>query len=219
MKLGVQLYNFRDYLSADFTAAMRQIAQLGFDGVELVGCKGPMLPEELADFLHELDLECAGCMYPADLLEDPHSVVYEYARKVQSPAVTISTRSDNYAEDWQKFAGQFARIGRAAADNGLVFSYHNHWLECEVVDGQPAIYRMLDANDPAQVFAEPDICWLTKGRIDPVEFINRYTGRIRQVHFKDIADLSDYNTTVPLGCGVPNFWRLIMLQRQPEWSG
>ena len=36
MKFGIQLYNFRRFLAEDFEGTMQKIAQLGFEGVEVV---------------------------------------------------------------------------------------------------------------------------------------------------------------------------------------
>ena len=38
--------------------------------------------------------------------------------------------------------------------------------------------------------------------LNGAEFITRYAGRIKQVHFKDIRIADDIKTTVPLGTGV-----------------
>ena len=46
-------------------------------------------------------------------------------------------------------------------------------------------------------FSDPE-----KGGKDPVAFIRRYGKRIRQIHIKDIADLSNYETTTELGKSV-----------------
>jgi 5'-phosphate synthase pdxT subunit len=56
MKFGVQLYNFRKALSSDFKGALKEIAKLGFDGVEFALNFGNTDPEELAALLKELKL-------------------------------------------------------------------------------------------------------------------------------------------------------------------
>ena len=68
MKLAVQLYNFRVELKQDFKGTLREIAKLGFDGVEFATYYGNMEPDELAALLKELKLECAGTMFPKDIL-------------------------------------------------------------------------------------------------------------------------------------------------------
>ena len=62
--------------------------------------------------------------------------------------------------------------------------------------------RILDAPGAENIFAEPDVCWLTRGGMNPAAFIRKYAARIRQVHFKDIAVPDDPGTTSSLGRGV-----------------
>ena len=202
MKFGIQLYNFRRFLAEDFEGTMQKIAQLGFEGAEVVVYRGPLSPAEYAGYLQKLGLKCCGAMYEPAKLTDPADSAYEYVKALNSPAVTISSWSDNFAAEWQQQAELLGKIGQAAAANGTVFSYHNHWDECVMVDGDAAVCRMLDANDPAQVYAEPDICWLNRGGLNAAEFITRFAGRIKQVHFKDIQVADDIKTTVPLGSGI-----------------
>ena len=76
MKAGLQLYNFRNELAADFKGALREIAKIGFDGVEFAVNYGGMEPEEIAAFLKELKLECAGAMFKADDIRDAGNKVY-----------------------------------------------------------------------------------------------------------------------------------------------
>ena len=58
MKFGVQLYNFREALQKDFRGTLKEVAKLGFDGVEFPCMYGNIPPEELAEYLKELKLEC-----------------------------------------------------------------------------------------------------------------------------------------------------------------
>ena len=201
MKAGLQLYNFRNELAADFKGALREIAKIGFDGVEFAVNYGGMEPEEIASFLKELKLECAGAMFKADEIRDPASKVYDYARALNTPAVTHSLSTDFVAE-YETIREQLEAAGKAAWQNGFVFAYHNHWREFELKDGTPVMEVFLDNTDPVNVFMEADICWLTRGGMDPAAFIRKYGSRIRQVHVKDILVADDPKTTTELGKGI-----------------
>ena len=61
--------------------------------------------------------------------------------------------------------------------------------------------RILDETDPAQVFIEPDVCWLTRAGVDPASHIRRYAKRIRQVHLKDLRIPEERETMTALGDG------------------
>ena len=201
MKHAVQLYNFREELKQDFRGALKEIAKLGFEGVEFAAYYGGVAPDELAAYLKELKLECAGTMFSADELLDAGNIAYQYMNALHSPAVTISASCD-FAKEWANVAETCRKIGRNAKQNGGVFSYHNHWREFALADGEPAMYRILDSTDASEVFMEPDVCWITRGGYDPAGFLRRYAGRIRQVHLKDSKVPEDRAQLTELGCGV-----------------
>ena len=201
MKFGVQLYNFRKELEADFKGALKEISKLGFDGVEFAMNYGQIAPDELAACIQELGLECAGTMFATEELLDGSSPVYEYTLKMKSPAVTISDFCD-FAAEWKRVAENCRKIGDNAAARGCIFSYHNHWKEFVDVDGMSAMDRILAATDPKRVLVEPDVCWLTRGGVKPADFLRRHAARIRQVHMKDSRCPEDRQQLTELGNGV-----------------
>lgn len=201
MKAGLQLYNFRNELSTDFKGALKEIAQLGFDGVEFAVNYGGMEPEEIASFLKELKLECAGTMFKADEIRDPESKVYDYARALKSPTVTHSLSTD-FAADYEEVRNNFAAAGKAAWQNGFIFAYHNHWREFALKEGVPVMELLLANTDQVSVGMEVDVCWLTRGGMEVSSFIRKYGSRIRQIHMKDILIIDDPETTTELGKGI-----------------
>jgi sugar phosphate isomerase/epimerase len=62
----------------------------------------------------------------------------------------------------------------------------------------------MEATNPHEVLLEPDVCWLTRGGIEPVQFISRYSGRIRQIHLKDSTQPEDRQCLTELGNGIVN---------------
>lgn len=201
MQIGLQLYNFREALAADFKGTLREIAKLGFAGVEFANGYGGIEPKELATLLKELKLECAGTMFPVNSMLDPASPVFDYARALHTPAVTYSVMTD-FVKEYDSVLKNLIAAGDAAAANGFVFSYHNHWAELLCQNGETMLDRLLADTDPGKVFVEPDVCWLTRGGVRPEKFIVRYARRIRQIHLKDIVTLDDSKTTTELGKGV-----------------
>lgn len=201
MNLGIQLYNFREELNVDFVSTLREIAKLGYSGVEFAASYGNIAPDELASLLKELGLQCCGTMFSANDLLDEKNIAYEYAKALQSPAVTISASGD-FTQIWKEVAERCRKIGDIASRQGVLFSYHNHWNEFADVEGTCAMERILAETDPGKVFMEPDVCWLTRGGVDPSSFIRRHAKRIRQVHLKDskVPDVREELTE--LGNGV-----------------
>ena len=214
MKLGLQLYNFRKELKADFKGTLREIAKLGFDGVEFAGDYGNMQPRELADFLKELHLECAGTMFPAENLQHAEGICYEYARALESPAMTFSLMC-NFTELHAEMSSKIKTAVINANANGCRFSYHNHWDDflCKI-DGEYAIEYMIREIDEPSLLLEPDVCWITRGGHSPVKFLLDHASSIRQVHLKDIKVPSEYNSLTELGNGVIDLKGSIAAARQ-----
>lgn len=201
MKIGLQLYNFREALSADFRGALKEISKIGFDGVEFAVAYGNIPPAELAAYLKELGLECCGTMFAKDAMLDPANICWEYVEALKTPAVTHSASGD-FTKIYKDLIETSTVIGKNAAAHGVVFAYHNHWLEFTDVDGKTAMDRILEATDPANVYMEPDVCWLTRAGVKPAEFLKKYEDRIVQIHVKDIGVPEDPDTTAVLGTGV-----------------
>ena len=201
MKYGVQLYNFRNALAEDFKGAMKEIAKIGFDGVEYAFNFGNMEPEEIAAFTKEIGLECCGAMFNGQLLSDPESNAWDYAKALNPPAISISAMVD-FTTKWKEILDMCLVIQKNAEAKGFIFSYHNHWAEYDLADGIPAMYRILDAPGAEKVFVEPDVCWLTSAGMDPAAYIRKYGSRIKQIHFKDNLEPKNPGTTVPLGNGI-----------------
>ena len=221
MKTAIQLYNFRNELKEDFAGTLRRVAELGCDGVEFAMNYGGIEPERLAALLNELGLACAGTMFKPEELLDPAGVAYRYAEALGSPAVTISLMLPDFAAAEAETRDLLRRLGDAAAEHPkLVFSYHNHWREFVEVDGEPVMYRLLDATDPQRVYWEPDVCWITRGGGDPSAALRRYGDRILQVHLKDIEVLDDTKSTTELGCGVIELAaaRAALAETRCEWQ-
>ncbi|NMA42188.1 MAG: sugar phosphate isomerase/epimerase [Oligosphaeraceae bacterium] len=201
MQHGLQLYNFREELKQDFKGTLKEIAKLGFDGVEFANNYGGIEPEELAAFLRELKLECAGTMFPKEMLCEMDSPAWEMAKALNAPAATFSYTT-NLPDSWRTLLEMCQMAGKNAAAHGTVFSYHNHWQEfSRLEDGEYVMTRVLAQTDPVQVFIEPDVCWLTRSGVDPVAYIHRYASRIKQIHLKDLRIPEERETMTALGKG------------------
>lgn len=201
MKFGIQLYNLRRELTEDFRATMKKVAALGFDGVEFAFLYGGMKPQELAEFLHELNLKCCGAMFKPDELKDIDNPAWEYAKALDLPAISINNTSD-FRVTWQSAMADCLTILSNAQSHGVGFAYHNHWGEFVEIDKVPALYRIMDAPEAEKILLEPDICWLNRAGIDAGMYIRKYASRIRQLHFKDISIPDNPLYTVALGKGI-----------------
>jgi sugar phosphate isomerase/epimerase len=194
-RLGIQLYTVRD-LTGDttFRDTLRALADLGFEGVEFAWKYGGMQPAALAAFLDSLGLACCGLHVKLEELLDPGHAVYDYALATGSPFVTTSLCGRE--AEWPTLLPQLERAGRVAADQGLEFTYHNHWQEFNAAPGASAFDRLVEATDPALVKLELDLGWAQKAGWNPMDLWRQCGQRTPQIH------LRDYDTAAGQVCDV-----------------
>jgi sugar phosphate isomerase/epimerase len=89
-------------------------------------------------------------------------------------------------DDAKRTAELANRVGERARRAGLRYAYHNHDFEFATQPGGAIGYDVLLAEtDPAIVKLELDCGWMVVGGRNPVEYFERYPGRIPLIHVKD----------------------------------
>ena len=199
MKLGIQLYTVRDQCKSDFSGTLKELAKMGYTGVEFAGNYGNMKPKALAAFLKKLGLTTAGQHVSLDAIRDPGSDAYSYAKALGCPYVTTSLAGE-VSKDWKSVITKCIEAASTAVSKGCVFSYHNHAPEMTRIDGVTAEDMLFNAPGKHQPQFELDTYWIRKGGEDPLDYIRRYRGRVPQVHLKDM-DAQDGSFT-EVGRGV-----------------
>ena len=185
-KIGIQMYTIREALWQDFRGVCRELAKLGCNGVELAFYFGGMEPEELAAFFRETGLRACGMHVYEKELHDPASKMWEYARALKVPYLSLSMRGD-FSECGDACIQMCRKAGSDAVANGTVFSYHNHDGEFfPLLDGSIPYDRIMAQCDSALVKCEQDIYWIAKAKLNPVDYIRKYSQRLVQLHMKDM---------------------------------
>lgn len=196
--VGIQLYTVRQAAAKDFKGVLKQLAEMGFKGVEFAGNYGNLEPAELAAFLKETGLKCCGQHVGPDSITNPESKAYAYAKALNCPYLTTSG-AGQVEKDWPGAIETYRKCGATAKANGCVFTYHNHAQEFIKFDGIYAEDMLFQKTDPVEVQGELDTYWIRKGGPDPVAYIAQYPGRVPQIHLKDMHPLTCAFTEVGTG--------------------
>ena len=79
------------------------------------------------------------------------------------------------------------KIGEEANKRGIKFGYHNHHMEFATIAGTDQMYEdyLIANTDPAKVFFQMDVYWVTQGGQDPVAYLKKYPDRFKVLHIKD----------------------------------
>jgi sugar phosphate isomerase/epimerase len=208
-RVALELYTVRDETERDFVGTLRQVAQMGYPGVEFAGF-GNVTAQALAALLAEIGLQAVAAHIPLVALQGERlDTTLRYCKEIGCPYIVLPW----LAEEWrtqakfQELAPQLNDIGARCQREGFVFGYHNHNFEFARVDGGYLFDTLLQATDPSLVKIELDVYWVAFAGVDPIAFLQTHADRIALIHMKDMA--SDRSMT-EVGKGI--------LDMQSIWS-
>ena len=220
-----QLYTVRGDLSSDFEGTLKQVKEMGYDGVEFAGLFGKTAKEvkAMCDTIGLIPVSAHVSFL--DMMNDP-SVLKIYA-EIGCEYVVIPYLTEEYRPGQEKFKEviEGAKIlGQKAKSFGLKLAYHNHDFEFEKIGDEYALDILYKAVPPSLLQTQLDTCWVNVGGENPTAYIRKYAGRVELVHLKDFVGCKSENMyaligidenqkkdTVgqfefrPLGSGVQNF--------------
>jgi inosose dehydratase len=195
-------------------AAIRDIAGLGFYGIELFGNQieameaqggvGALLEQ------HKLPLISAYC---TTNLSDPAARKESIAKtldwaklvkKYNGKVIVVGpngVRRDSFDFKAHKsdIVTTLNELGKAVTDMGLTPALHQHTGTC--VESRDETYAVMESVDPKAMKFGPDIGQLQKGGADPVKVVRDFLPLVEHMHLKDYSGGSQYLGYCPLGEG------------------
>lgn len=189
-KLYAQLYSLIRQQREDTLEALKEVATLGYDGVELLSTMtGSFKPAEFRKYIDDLGLHAISSQGYND--EQDLAFGQEIGLKYCTYGHTkVSKKHD----DVLRAAELLNANGEITAKYGMKLVVHNHanefmWLDGE--DGERRIYDLLLQNtDPALVGFEFDIGWGLLAGADCPAIIRQYPGRFPLIHVKECARIA-----------------------------
>jgi sugar phosphate isomerase/epimerase len=210
---GLQLYSLRDMFKAEGVApTLDKVRQWGFKYVEVAGTYG-MTPREFKAELDKRGLVPIGSHFPYDRLRDDIDGVIRDAKDLGIPYVGcawIAHRAPFDEKQCRDTAAVFNRAGKALAEHGMKFYYHNHGYEFYPY-GDGTLFDLLVAEtDPEYVWFQMDVLWTVFPGQDPARLLEKYPNRWLLMHLKDLkkgvptgslAGKTELTNDVALGTG------------------
>jgi inosose dehydratase len=205
----------------DDHAAIREVAELGFPGIQL---RSPILkeygdkPAALKEVLERHKLVMVA-LSSGGVRIDPafekaeialHSKHAKFVKDVGGlylQATDTRPKRELTRDDYKRLGWLLTEIGKRTHDLGIPLGYHNHM---NAIGERPdEVQWILDATDPKYVKLELDIAHYQMGGGDPVKAIREYRDRLLFLHLKDLetpvpgatGDLSRSYRFVELGRG------------------
>lgn len=210
--LSYQLYSSRNF--PPLVDTLNMLAGLGYTQVEAYGGLFDDA-DGLEHALRQSGLTMPSAHFGLLELEQEADRVIQLAEKfaikaVYCPFIEPDARPTDSA-GWRAFGERLNQAGRVFREAGLTFGWHNHDFEFVAQpDGAMPMDELL-AGGPDLMW-EADIAWIVRGGADPIDWIDRYAGRIAGVHVKDIAvagEASDEDGWADVGHGTINWAQLM----------
>ncbi len=187
--ISIQLFSLRDQASADLDGTLAKLAEYGYDGVEPYtfwdysaaefkaicdkhGLKITSFHTGLETYINDgIEKTCA------DRIEAGCEVV-------AFPYLFGGYRGgEEKFEECKEYCAKIIEIYKSA---GVELLFHNHEHDAyplgnETVGSMDMLFAETGVNP------EADTAWLLMAGIDPVDFMNKYKGRVKAIHIKDFS--------------------------------
>jgi len=203
--VALQMYTVRDYAEKDFLSTIKEVAKIGYSGIELAGTYG-VSASELKQLLNSLNLKICGSHILIELLERDFDNIVKFNLDIGNKNIIcpwLPEDKRNSAEKWEQTAEELNSLGEKLRAYGFTFSYHNHNFEFERFANKYGIEILIENTSPENLKLEVDVFWIKFAGLDPVEFLNRYKDRINLIHLKDMEP--DGKTFAEVGEGIIDF--------------
>ncbi len=219
---GMTLYTVRNEMGKDPKATLKAVADLGYKYIEAVDYnKGKfygMTPDEFNAYTKSIGLKPIsvhmGSMTTSNadvLIADVKAAGFKYFIAPVPPMgmfkYDVKAKALSMTDDVERLASVLDTISRKATAAGLEFLYHNHAFEFEKNSkGIVPIDYLLEKLDAKHVNFQMDLYWVTKAGVDPVAYFQKYPGRFKMWHVKDMDDQGRF---APVGKGTIDFGRIL----------
>jgi len=198
---------------AAFLNVVRQIGEVGFEGIETNAKNLDRYfdkPAEFTRILKDARLKLVGAHMggsPWGAVSQPKLLgeverTAQFVKKVGGGCIVFSGAYPKTRplppDTWQKMAEFMNEVGRVCAKNGIRCLYHNHWVECES-DGLEQLCKL---TNPELVGFAFDTGHAVRAGKDPAAVIGVLGGRLGVIHFADASEqVASVTKRPPLGDG------------------
>ncbi|SMP17100.1 Sugar phosphate isomerase/epimerase [Muriicola jejuensis] len=219
---GLALYTVRDAMNDDARETLKAVADAGYVNIEAAGYADGkfygMSPVEFKSYVEGLGLHTVSTHQGSVTLDNADAMMadvkaagFEYF-VVPVPPMGMFTfdpesRTMGMTGGVERLTEIVNDLGQRAKKAGLKLLYHNHDFEfMKDENGVVPIDYMLENTDPEIVNFQMDLYWVTRAGADPVAYFEKYPGRFKIWHVKDMDDQGRF---APVGKGTIDFKRIL----------
>ena len=192
---GIQLYSVRQQMAQDFEATLAAVREAGYLEVESAS-----LPKksaaEIRSALDQAGLKCVSSHRSfVDVTRDLDATT-EFEKTLgvsyiicpgpgrRNPPAPGQKAGPLTIDDWKFNAEEFNKTGEKLKNAGIIFGYHNHWVEFQPVGGKVPYEELLAICESDKLTFEMDCGWVKVAGQDPVALMKKYPRRFSMLHVR-----------------------------------
>ena len=219
---GLTLYTLRNDMGKNADSTLREVATVGYKYIEAADYRDgkfyKMTPEEFKSALDELDLIPLSAHMGGVTLENADQQIADAKAAGFKYFVLPVPPGDFFEFDREnrsiKMKGDIAELtefmntlGKKCKEAGLELLYHNHDFEFKKdKNGIVPIEYFMENTDPELVNFQVDLYWVVKAGADPIAYMEKYPGRYKIWHVKDMDEQGRF---APVGTGTIDFAKIL----------
>jgi sugar phosphate isomerase/epimerase len=219
---GLTLYTVRNEMGSNPEETLKAVANAGYKYIEAADYKDGkfynMTPEEFKNQVTELGMKPLSAHMGSVTLEnadqqiaDVKAAGFKYFVLPVPPMGYFTfdqeSRSLKMSGDIEELTDIINTLGIKCKEAGLKLLYHNHDFEYKKDEtGIVPIEYFMENTDPAYVNFQVDLYWVVKAGADPIAYMEKYPGRYKVWHIKDMDDQGRF---APVGTGSIDFAKIL----------
>ncbi|QEF99201.1 Xylose isomerase-like TIM barrel [Stieleria maiorica] len=205
-EIGIQLYTLRNEIAADVAGTLKAVADAGYKQVEPYGFPGAdaMIREAKANGMavNSSHINTDGILKPDQKGVQPFEELLDKANEFGLTHVVVpylGAELRGSLDQYKKVAEQCNVAAEKAKRAGIQLAYHNHAFEFKPLEGDRCGYDVFIEEFSEDMKFEIDVFWVAVGGHDAAEWIRKLSGRVTQLHLKDL----DRSVSPPQYDGIP----------------
>jgi len=194
LPLGCQTWPVREMIAKDFPGTIKQLAQAGFQTIELCSPVGysdsgfaglaKYTATELRTILSDAGVTCVSSHFGIKELRDNQEGRIAWAKDVgltQMMVPSLDGPEKPTMDDVKRAADEYNKMGEQSAKAGIQQGLHNEDFELSMVNGKRTYDLLLGLLDPKLVKFQFQVSTISRG-YDAAEYFTKYPGRFISMH-------------------------------------
>ncbi len=212
-KISVQLWSVKDDVKHNFESSIKQLAAMGFEGVEFANEFGPYANDAhaLKRFLDSQGLVVSGAHVSFDQLSEQNfDKTVSFYKTLNCPSLIIGWEERAWdPKQVDDVVAELTSLSKKLAPHGINMGYHNHNHEFDNFNNT-TFWDHIARNTPNNVIMQQDVGWTAYAGKDPVNYTKRYPGRSITTHFKLRMPESAKGTSPIIGQDTQINWQALI---------